>query len=189
MTTPRTRAIVNPNSSHGRTRHNWPKMHQALEAAIGTGGMATVHRARDDRTNTLVALKIVKSDVADPRFDLEARLLASLDDPRIVRYLDHGVDGDVRWIAMEWLDGHDLAVHLRRARPTVAESLGLASDVAFALATAHARGIVHRDLKPANLRVGDHGDVVVVGTCTEVAARFSTRWSGLSATAHRPTWL
>ena len=86
------------------------------------------------------------------RFDQEAAILAGLVHPAIVRYITHGVaDSGARYIAMEWLDGEDLATRLEREHPTIAETVALARRTAEALAYAHQRGVVHRDIKPGNL--------------------------------------
>jgi predicted ATPase len=125
-----------------------------LEHCVGSGGMGSVYRAHDTRTDQPVAVKLLRLDRQDlhPRFSREARLLAQLDHPAIVRYIAHGmtVDGH-RYLAMEWLDGEDLDVRLERKPLTVGESLTLGSRVAAALGVAHKSGVIHRDIKPANL--------------------------------------
>jgi len=125
-----------------------------LEALAGSGGMGNVYRALDRATGEIVALKVL---VRDPlahatRFAHEARALAELSHPHVVRYVAHGVaDTGEPYLAMEWLEGEDLTARLARRGLSTAESLGLVSRVAGALAAAHALGIVHRDLKPSNV--------------------------------------
>ncbi len=125
-----------------------------IERLAGTGGMGEVFRALDRTTGDPVALKFlhIKSDQDVERFEREASILSGLDDPGIVRYLAHGrtPTGD-HYLAIEWLDGEDLEQRLERRGLTFRESLRLATRVATALGTAHARGIVHRDIKPSNL--------------------------------------
>ena len=124
-----------------------------LERLAGSGGMGAVYRARDLTDGSIVAVKILTGrELREAeRFDLEAAILAELTHPAIVRYIAHGVEGGDHFIAMEWLEGEDLATRLDRQPLTVAESVMLAYRAAEALAYAHARGIVHRDIKPENL--------------------------------------
>jgi eukaryotic-like serine/threonine-protein kinase len=126
-----------------------------LEQLAGAGGMGRVYRARDLETGNNVALKLQQSHLAAEhaaRFEGEARALAELSHPSIVRYIAHGTTDDgKRYIAMEWLEGEDLAERLSRGPLAVADVLRLGLRVADALGAVHARGIVHRDLKPQNL--------------------------------------
>jgi eukaryotic-like serine/threonine-protein kinase len=125
-----------------------------LLAEAGAGGMGTVYRARDLTTGATVAVKILTGREAREaqRFDQEAAILAGLVHPAIVRYITHGVaDSGARYIAMEWLDGEDLATRLAREHPTMAETVAIARRTAEALAHAHRTGVVHRDVKPGNL--------------------------------------
>ncbi|HWE27388.1 MAG TPA: serine/threonine-protein kinase, partial [Polyangia bacterium] len=129
-----------------------------VESVAAVGGMGTVYRARDRADGQRVALKLMRGSELD-RFVSEAEVLASLRHPHIVRYVAHGEAGPGElFIAMEWIDGEDLAARLRRAPLSIRESVIVARTVAAALAVAHARGVVHRDLKPSNLLIPD-GDV------------------------------
>ena len=125
-----------------------------IERAVGAGGMGAVYRALDRQSGALVALKIAFADDDQHRARavVEADALASLDHPAIVRLVASGVGPDGRpYLAMEWLDGEDLAARLKRGRLSPAEAAVLGARVAQGLAAAHARGVVHRDLKPSNL--------------------------------------
>lgn len=127
-----------------------------IEHAAGSGGMGTVYRAIDRYSGDTVALKLLHGGTGRPhegeRFTREARVLSELRHPGIVTYVAHGQTPDgQRFLAMEWLDGHDLASRLNRGPLSLRDSLQLTIRVADALAVAHQRGIVHRDLKPANL--------------------------------------
>ena len=116
--------------------------------------MGVVFRARDLHSGEPVALKLSLSqdEQLAARFQREARALFEIQHPGVARHVDHGVDDDGRrYLAMEWLEGEDLAARLARGPLDVDEALSLVSRVADALAAVHACGIVHRDLKPANL--------------------------------------
>jgi eukaryotic-like serine/threonine-protein kinase len=125
-----------------------------IERVAGSGGMGTVYRALDLRDGGRVALKLLRSEDSEGglRFEREARLLAQLDHPGIVRCIDHGRTPEgVAWLAMEWLDGEDLGERLSRGALSCEETVALGRRVAEALAEAHGRGVVHRDVKPSNL--------------------------------------
>lgn len=136
-----------------------------IEARAGSGGMGVVYKARDTRSGQLVALKLMRfADTGGDRFAREARTLATLAHPGIVRYVEHGESQHGHYLAMEWLDGEDLATRLERQRLDAATGIRLVRRVAESLVTAHAQGVVHRDIKPANifLRAGDVEDPVIV---------------------------
>ncbi len=124
----------------------------AIEREAGAGGMGCVYQATDRQTGVVVALKVMLGLKHADRFAREAVALASLRDEAIVGYVDHGVTGDgTAWLAMEWLDGEDLADHLARGPLPVADARALVMRVACALDVAHRAGIVHRDIKPSNV--------------------------------------
>ena len=132
-----------------------------IERLGGSGGMGAVYCAVDRRTGRRVALKVLWAHLLDvpehtERFAREAKVLADLQHPGIVRYVDHGQtpDGEL-YLALEWLEGESLAQRLRRQWLTVAESIALMHRIADALGAAHRRGVVHRDLKPSNIYLVD----------------------------------
>ena len=138
-----------------------------LVELLGQGGMATVYRATDAQLGRDVAVKVLRPEYGrDPdfiaRFRLEAQSVASLSSPNIVIVHDFGMDTAGPYIVMDLVPGEDLATVLRRVGtlpPT--QAARIASEVARALAAAHARGIVHRDIKPGNILLANDGRVLV----------------------------
>ncbi|MFO0579161.1 MAG: protein kinase [Polyangia bacterium] len=130
-----------------------------IERPAGQGGMGTVYRALDRHSGRTVALKLIQSGDAPQdvdRFLREGQILASLRHRGIVEYIAHGVaPPGLPYLAMEWLDGMDLAQRLRQGRLSPAAVGQMLLRIAEALAVAHERGIVHRDIKPSNLFLRD----------------------------------
>jgi class 3 adenylate cyclase/tetratricopeptide (TPR) repeat protein len=166
--------------------------HYRLEERLGAGGMGIVYRAHDERLDRRVALKLIAPDKnADPqareRLRREARASARLSHPAIVQTYDLIETEEADAIVMELVEGTSLASLLRQGPFEPAVALGLAREIAEALAEAHDKGIIHRDLKTENvfLTPGGHakvldfgiakhldpagtqltGDGVVLGTC------------------------
>jgi tetratricopeptide (TPR) repeat protein/predicted Ser/Thr protein kinase len=128
----------------------------AIAEVLGTGGTSTVYRAWDREREEWVALKILarSGTLITQRLAREAAILTELASPGIVRYIGHGrTDHGEDYIAMEWLDGEDLATRLQQGPLDVGEAVVLLCKVAEALMEPHARGIVHRDIKPGNLLI------------------------------------
>ncbi len=128
----------------------------ALEARVGEGGMAAIYRARDQRTGSVVAIKLLhanaRSAYIQEHFIREAEILASLEHPHIVSYIAHGRAQDgAAYLAVEWLDGEDLAHRLTRGPLPLSETLKLATILADTLKMTHSRGVIHRDLKPSSI--------------------------------------
>jgi hypothetical protein len=128
---------------------------------LGAGGMGIVYRARHVALGRTVALKVLAPRLATPeferRFEREARALAAIDHPNVVRVFDAGRDGEHLFIAMELVDGRSLERVIDEAPIEPARLLPLIRDVAHGLACIHEAGLVHRDVKPSNVLVGDDG--------------------------------
>ena len=127
-----------------------------IQQASGAGGMGTVFRAYDRFCGKCVALKLMHSTRASvsetERFTREAQVLATLHHPNIVSYVAHGHTSEgQQYLALEWLDGEDLARRLTRGPLSFSDTLKFLRRIASALAVAHRKGIVHRDIKPSNL--------------------------------------
>ncbi len=125
-------------------------------AHIGTGGMGEVYRGRDTRLDRMVAVKILPAHFAErsearQRFEREARTISSLSHPNICRLYDVGQQDGVDFLVMEYLEGETLAARLNKAPLPMDQALRCATQIAEALAQAHARGVVHRDIKPGNI--------------------------------------
>ena len=140
-----------------------------VEALLGEGGLGQVYRGKHVRLNRAVAIKVMHAHHVTrtelrTRFDREARSLAALAHPNVVGVIDYGVDGDLPFLVMDFLEGRTLedAIHTGLAPDRV---VPIFRDVLRAVAYAHGVGLVHRDLKPANVflqRVPEIGEVVRV---------------------------
>ena len=138
-----------------------------IEAVVGTGGMAVVYRALDLQQNRIVAIKVLRPKYESDmefvrRFSREAEAAAKMSHENIVNLLDVGIDGDMRYIVMEYVDGRTLKEMIReegRIHPDVA--LRMTIRILAAVDHAHRNGIVHRDIKPQNILVDKRGQVKV----------------------------
>lgn len=160
-----------------------------LEEKAGSGGMGEVYKALDRENGARVAIKVMREGLTDDasRFTREARILAELNHPHIVRHIAHGfTDKGTPWMAMEWLEGEDLSARLAQGRLPLQDALHLTSGLAEAVGFAHSRGIVHRDLKPSNVfLVGkqlDHPRILDFGIARTHAGTHLTRTGMLIGT-------
>ncbi|NUN53106.1 MAG: serine/threonine protein kinase [Planctomycetaceae bacterium] len=141
---------------------------------LGEGGMGVVYRALQKRLDRVVALKVVMPHLAaDPsylrRFEREAKAVAKLNHPSIVAAYDYGESNGRVYLAMEFVEGRNLAEQIREEGPLSEDrALAVVRDAAAGLAHAHAAGILHRDVKPANIlmaapRPGETGGTTTTG--------------------------
>lgn len=137
---------------------------------IGKGAIGTVYLGRDPKINRKVAIKTLRYDEIDDeqlaeikeRFFREAEAAGRLSHPNIVTIYDAGEDYDITYMAMEYLDGYDLARHCKKDNLLpVKVILNIIIRVAFALDYAHKHKVVHRDIKPANIMLTEKGHVKV----------------------------
>jgi serine/threonine protein kinase len=131
---------------------------------ISAGAMGAVYRALDQESGDEVALKQSINAQHDARFEAEARLLASLQHPRVVKVIDHFSDESGQYVVMELVRGTELGVLLKQHGAPglpVGQSVEYVLQTCEALQYIHEQQIVHRDIKPANLIVGENGVVLV----------------------------
>ncbi|MFN8634923.1 MAG: protein kinase [Chloroflexota bacterium] len=130
-----------------------------LTTVIGSGGFADVYRARDQHTDSVVAIKVLHDHMTDDeealrRFTSEALVASRLREPHIVRILDTGEDDGIHYIVMEYVQGLTLQKLVAQKRMfTPAEVVHFGCQALLGLGAAHAIGVIHRDVKPANLIV------------------------------------
>jgi serine/threonine protein kinase len=131
-------------------------------SSLGAGGMGEVYRARDQRLDRIVALKILAPhQTSDPelrdRLRREARALSRLSHPHVCAVFDVGTEGGRDYFVMELLSGETLAVRLERGPLSVEEAVRAGVQIAGALESSHRAGVIHRDLKPANVMLTPSG--------------------------------
>lgn len=128
---------------------------------IGAGGMSTVYRGVDTRSQQIVAIKQLKGELTQPdlleRFKREGEALRDLNHPNIVKMFDALAHEGQQYLIMEYIAGGDLNTLLKNGRLSVKGTLEIALDLADALTRAHRLNIIHRDLKPANVLIATDG--------------------------------
>ena len=135
-----------------------------IVAPLGAGGMGEVYRARDEKLNRDVALKVLPELFALDadrlaRFNREAQVLASLNHPNIAGIFGFEASGTVQALVLELVEGPTLDERIAAGPIPLDEALSIARQIAEGLDAAHEQGIIHRDLKPANIKVGPGGTV------------------------------
>ena len=138
-----------------------------VQAIVGTGGMAVVYRAFDNRKNRVVAIKVLRPEFESDeefvrRFSREAEAASKVSHENIVNMLDVGTDGDMRYIVMEFVDGQPLKDMIRQQGCIAPDTaIRMTIRILAAVDHAHRNGIVHRDIKPQNILVDSEGRVKV----------------------------
>ncbi|HEY0250807.1 MAG TPA: serine/threonine-protein kinase, partial [Kofleriaceae bacterium] len=134
---------------------------------IGVGGMGAVYRARDRELDELVALKVIREELAQvahivERFRSEVKLARRVTHQNVARTFELGNADGILFCTMELLDGESLTARLKRERKLhTADAVAIAIAVCDGLAAAHARDVIHRDIKPDNVLLASDGRIVV----------------------------
>jgi dienelactone hydrolase len=139
----------------------------SIEGQLGSGGMGVVYRARDEKLERTVALKMLApgmltGDEARRHFRREALALARLNHPHIAAVYDTGEQNGYDYIVMECVKGQSLADKLRAGPMSVREATAIVLQIAEAMEEAHEQGVIHRDLKPGNVMLTPKGHVKVL---------------------------
>lgn len=134
---------------------------------IGAGGMADVYRARDQKLNRYVAVKVLKREYREDesfvkKFQTEAQSAAGLMHPNVVNVYDVGVDRGLYYIVMELVDGITLKDYIeKKGRLSAKEVISIAIQICAGIDAAHQKQIIHRDIKPQNVIISKEGKVKV----------------------------
>jgi serine/threonine protein kinase/tetratricopeptide (TPR) repeat protein len=135
---------------------------------LGEGGMGAVYKARDIELDRVIALKVIRPELASnpeilQRFKQELILARQVTDRNVIRIFDLGEAGGIKYITMEYLEGESLYQILRRqGRVPVNEAVDIMRQIMSGLQAAHREGVIHRDLKPGNIMRDAQGRVVVM---------------------------
>jgi eukaryotic-like serine/threonine-protein kinase len=141
--------------------------HYRIESLIGVGGMGEVYLARDERLGRKAALKLLPDSLTIDetqlsRFKNEARTASALNHPNILTVYEIGAEGNVQFIATEFIEGVTLRAALASGKMSAHKALEIAVQVGSALAAAHDAGVVHRDIKPENIMLRPDGYIKVL---------------------------
>src|SRR5438552_3774261 len=138
-----------------------------IRSQLGAGGMGEVYRARDEKLNRDVAIKVLPATLSQDgdrlrRFEQEAQAAGALNHPNILPVYDVGTHDGSPYIVSELLEGEELREQLNDGSLQQRKALDYAQQIAQGLAVAHERGITHRDLKPENLFIATDGRVKIL---------------------------
>ncbi len=161
-----------------------------IQELIGTGGMSDVYRAKDNKLNRNVAVKVLKQEFSENRdfvakFRREAEAAANLMHPNIVTVYDVGEDNGISYIVMELVDGYTLKQYIeKKSRLNISECISIAIPIASGIEAAHNNGIIHRDIKPQNVIISKDGKVKVTDFGIAKAATSNTITSNVMGSVH-----
>ena len=142
--------------------------HYRILSKLGAGGMGEVYLAQDSKLDRKVALKVLPSEMVDAnpermrRFVQEAKAASALNHPNIITIHEIDESDSIYFIATEFIDGETLRQRMRSTGISLKDTLDVATQIASALAAAHAAGILHRDIKPENVMLRRDGIVKVL---------------------------
>jgi eukaryotic-like serine/threonine-protein kinase len=152
-----------PRSTRGRARVELPRITgYEILGVLGAGGMGVVYKARQPRLDRLVALKMIKAGAgARPddlaRFEAEARAVAAIDHPNIIKIFEIGERDGLPYFSLEFLEGGTLAQRIAGQPQPIDDAATIIETLARAMDVAHRRGIIHRDIKPSNVLLAGDG--------------------------------
>ncbi|MCI5936547.1 MAG: Stk1 family PASTA domain-containing Ser/Thr kinase [Eubacterium sp.] len=157
---------------------------------IGSGGMASVYRAKDQRLNRFVAVKILKNEYSEDtkfvtKFRQEAQAVASMSHSNVVGVYDVGEEDGMYYIVMEYVDGITLKKYIeKKGKLSVREAVGITLQIAAGLEAAHSNNIVHRDIKPQNILISKDGTAKVTDFGIAKAASSNTITANAMGSVH-----
>ncbi|HWT74705.1 MAG TPA: Stk1 family PASTA domain-containing Ser/Thr kinase [Mobilitalea sp.] len=157
---------------------------------VGSGGMADVYKAKDQRLNRFVAIKVLKPEYSSDKsfvnkFRGEAQSAAGLSHPNIVNVYDVGDDSGLHFIVMELVEGITLKRFIeRKGKLEVKEAVGIAIQIAQGMEAAHDNHIIHRDIKPQNIIISRDGKVKVTDFGIAKATNSNTITSNAMGSVH-----
>jgi serine/threonine protein kinase/tetratricopeptide (TPR) repeat protein len=167
----------------------------ALVRELGHGGMATVYLAEDRKLDRLVAIKVLRPDLASvvgpERFLREIKIATRLQHPGILDIYDSGSNDGILYYVMPYVEGESLRVRLEREDQfPVEDALRIAGEVADALNYAHECGVVHRDIKPENILLsGGHAVVADFGIARAISEGSDERVTATDHTVGTPAYM
>jgi len=166
---------------------------------LGEGGMAVVYKAYDTRLETDMAVKVIRTERLSPeilqkalkRFEREAKVLAQLTHPNIVKVLDYGEYENEPYLVMPYLSGGTLKRMLKGKPIPWQEAVRLLIPIARALDYAHKRGMIHRDVKPSNILITDSGEPMLTdfGVAKIIDEEATMDLTGTSGTVGTPEYM